>query len=136
MWGKKSFGSVIQPPLRMTKNGGSGCDGCPYLVMSQTVSEREHGIATLLVRLAFHYLSICLQPFQFNPLFSFLSSVSSRSDSKIHLCPPSLTYSELTSLAPLGLCFLASFYFSSPYLPLDRHHFSLSFFSFKKGFQH
>lgn len=41
----------------MSKNGGSGCDGCPYLVMSQMVSARERGITRLQARLTFHYLS-------------------------------------------------------------------------------
>lgn len=71
--GEESVASVIQPPLGMSKNGASGCDGCPYLVMSQTVSAREHGITTLLARLPLCYLSICLPPFQSNPLFLFLS---------------------------------------------------------------
>lgn len=57
---EKKFGSIIHLLLGMSKNGGLGCDGCLYLVMSQTVSAREHGITTLPVRQPFHYLSICL----------------------------------------------------------------------------
>lgn len=64
---RRSLGTVIQPPLGMSKNGGPGCDGYPYLVTSQTVSAREHGITTV------HYLSICLQLLRCNRLFSFLS---------------------------------------------------------------
>lgn len=72
--------------------------------------------------------------------FHFYLPVSSRSDSKIHLCALSLSYSEPTALSPLCLCGLSlfpSFYLSSPSSPLDRHQFSLSFnfFPFNKGFQ-
>lgn len=52
-------------------------------------------------------------------------------DSKIHLCALSLSYSELTSLSPLCLCsrsLLPSFYLSPPSSPLDRHQLSLSLF--------
>ncbi len=72
--------------------------------------------------------------------FRFYLPMSSRSDSKIHLCALSLSYSGFTSLPPLCLCSLPplpSFYVSSPFSPLDRHQFSLSFsfLPFNKGFQ-
>lgn len=70
---RRSLGTVIQPPLGMSKNGGPGCDGYPYLVMSQTVSAREHGITTDQARPPSYYLSICLQLLRWNRLFSFLS---------------------------------------------------------------
>lgn len=70
---RRSLGTVIQPPLGMSKNGGPGCDGYPYLVMSQTVSAREHGITTVQARPPSYYLSICLQLLRCNRLFSFLS---------------------------------------------------------------
>ena len=108
-------GGVIQSPLGMSKNGGSGCDGCPYLVMSQTVSAREQGITTLLARLPFHYLSICLQPFQSNPLFFvFISSVSSLSPT------PKFIYALFLSLrAYLAFpsVFVCAFYFLPSFLP-------------------
>lgn len=124
---KKCLWSVIQPPLGMSKNGGSSCDGCPYLVMSQTVSARERGITTLLascLSTIFPFVSSRSDP---TLDFRFYLPVSSRSDSKIHLCALSLFYSEFTSLSRLCLCFLlstSSFLPSFPSSPRDRHQFS------------
>ena len=126
--------SVIPPTLGMSKNGGSGCDGCPYLVMSQTVSARTRH---------YHTAGEAASPLSFHlsPAVPIQPSISV-SISLCHLAlTPKFIYAHFLSfsLSPRSL-FCLSISFSlplSPSSPLDGYHVSLLFFSFtpfNKGF--
>lgn len=113
----------------MSKNGGSGCDGCPYLVMSQTVSAREHGITTLRGEAA-SLLSFLLSPADpiQPPVFIF-----------IFMCHLALSLKFIYALFLLSVFVLSvSFFFLFFYLPptsspLDKHQFSFSLYPFQWG---
>ncbi len=104
----------------MNKNRGSGCDGRPYLVMSQTVSLRVqhyHTAGKAAFPVSFHLSpTVSIQP----SIFVLISP-----------CHLSLTLKFIYALSfsylfVLSLCFLL-FYLSIPSTYLDRHQFSFVF---------